>query len=56
VAHAGLIDVAKLKGAAAHDYKPKLAGLGAGVAGRNGHLAGGGETAPPPLSAVRTRL
>jgi len=47
VAHVGLIDVEKLK----HDYMASgaatLAGLEPGVAGRNGHLAGGGKTDPP---------
>jgi hypothetical protein len=45
VAHVGLIEVARLR----HDYKTNLAGFGPGVAGQNGHLAGGGETPPPPV-------
>jgi DNA primase catalytic core len=45
VAHVGLIEVAQLR----HDYKTNLAGFGAGVAGQNGHLAGGDETPPPPV-------
>ena len=44
VAHIGLIDVDELR----HDYKTNLTGFTPGVAGQNGHLAGGGETAPPP--------
>jgi hypothetical protein len=48
VAHVGLIDIEKLK----HEYKEAsgaatLAGLETGVAGQNGHLAGGGKTDPP---------
>ena len=42
VAHVGLIDVAQLR--------RNLTGLGAGVAGQNGHLAGGDEMPPPPVS------
>jgi len=44
VAHIGLIDTAKLR----RDYKTNLTGLGAGVAGQNGHLTGGDGTPPPP--------
>jgi hypothetical protein len=51
VAHIGLIDTAKLR----HDYKTNLAGFEAGVAGQNGHLAGGGETPPPPVSTNADR-
>jgi len=47
VAHVGLIDVEQLR----HGYNSKLAGFGTGVAGLNGHLAGGGETPPPPVCA-----
>jgi len=47
VAHVGLIDVEQLR----HGYNSKLAGFGTGVAGSNGHLAGGGETPPPPVPA-----
>jgi len=45
VAHVGLIDTAQLR----HDYKTNLTGFCRGVAGQNGHLAGGGETPPPPV-------
>ena len=48
VAHVGLIDIAKLR----HDYKTNLTGFSRGVAGQNGHLAGGGETPPPPENAT----
>jgi hypothetical protein len=48
VAHVGLIDVKAL----AHDYKTNLAGFTEGVAGQNGHLAGGGETGPPPFAPL----
>jgi len=48
VAHVGLIDVKVL----AHGYKTNLAGFEAGVAGQNGHLAGGGKTGPPPLAPL----
>jgi len=51
VAHVGLLDVGKLS----HGYTANLAGFGAGVAGRNGHLAGGGETPPPPVPANADR-
>jgi hypothetical protein len=51
VAHIGLIDAASLRTATArHDYKTNLTGFCRGVAGQNGHLAGGGETPPPPVS------
>ena len=52
VAHVGLLAVESLR---AHDYKTNLAGFGAGVAGRNGHLAGGGKTPPPPVCANADR-
>ena len=42
VAHVGLIEIAQLR--------RNLTGLGAGVAGQNGHLAGGDEMPPPPVS------
>jgi len=45
-AHIGLIDVEQLKLA----YNGRVAGLEPGVAGQNGHLAGDGETVPPPAS------
>jgi DNA primase len=55
VAHIGLIDVEKLR----HGYNNKvasgaanLAGLNRGVAGLNGHLAGGGAMAPPAENAT----
>jgi hypothetical protein len=35
-----------------HAYRTNLAGLSPGVAGQNGHLAGGGTTAPPPATAL----
>jgi len=47
VAHVGLLDVAKLS----HHYTANLAGFAPGVAGRNGHLAGGDGTPPPPVCA-----
>jgi DNA primase len=57
VAHVGLIDVEML--ARGHHYKTQVAGSAAtlagfdrGVAGQNGHLAGGGKTAPPPASTL----
>jgi hypothetical protein len=51
VAHIGLIDVQTLRQAAkAHDYKTNLTGFRGGVAGQNGHLTGGDETPPPPVS------
>jgi hypothetical protein len=59
VAHIGLIDTAKLR----RDYETKLAGGAAnlagfspGVAGQNGHLAGGGETPPPAENATPALL
>lgn len=51
VAHVGLLDVAKLS----HGYTANLAGFRAGVAGRNGHLTGGGGTPPPPVPANADR-
>jgi len=53
VAHIGLIDVETLRRAGNDRAQngrgaPPLAGLGPGVAGRNGGVAGGGETRPPP--------
>ena len=51
VAHIGLIEVAKLR----HDYKTNLTGFCRGVAGQNGHLAGGDETPPPPVLANADR-
>ncbi len=41
VAHVGLLEVGQLR--------RNLAGFSRGVAGQNGHLAGGGETPPPPV-------
>jgi DNA primase catalytic core len=56
VAHIGLIDAASLRTATArHDYKTNLTGFRGGVAGQNGHLAGGGETPPPPVLASADR-
>ena len=52
VAHIGLIDTAKLR----HDYKTNLTGLGAGVAGQNGHLTGGDATPPPPENRTPASL
>lgn len=43
VAHVGLLEVGQLR--------RNLAGLKPGVAGQNGHLAGGGEAAPSPVLA-----
>jgi len=54
VAHVGLIEVAKLRQAVPashHAYKTNLTGFIPGVAGQNGHLAGGDETPPPPVSS-----
>jgi len=51
IAHIGLIDVTRLSSTATHDYESNLAGFGPGVAGQNGHLAGGGQTGPPPVCA-----
>jgi DNA primase len=42
IAHVGLIEVEQLR--------RNLAGFGNGVAGQNGHLTGGDETPPPPVS------
>ncbi len=47
-AHIGLIDIAKLR----HDYETRLAAFAGGVAGQNGHLAGGDATPPPPKNAT----
>ncbi len=47
VAHVGLISVEHLS----LEYNRKVTGLEAGVAGANGHMAGGGKTGPPPPSA-----
>jgi DNA primase catalytic core len=54
-AHIGLIDVEKLR----RNYEDKMAAESAnltafsrGVAGQNGHLAGGGQTPPPPQNAM----
>ena len=47
IAHVGLIDVTALR----HQYDRPVTGSEAGVAGSNGHLAGGGKTGPPPSSA-----
>jgi len=52
VAHIGLIDTAKLR----HDYETNLTGFGRGVAGQNGHLAGGGEMPPPAENATPALL
>ncbi len=52
VAHVGLLAVESLR---THDYKTNLAGFGAGVAGRNGHLTGGDGTPPPPVPANADR-
>lgn len=43
VAHVGLIGVERLR----HEYAGGVAGSEVGVAGRNGHLAGGGQAGPP---------
>ena len=51
VAHVGLIEIAKLR----HDCKTNLAGFIPGVAGRNGHLTGGGETPPPPVAPMAAK-
>ena len=47
VAHVGLIEVESLRTAT---ITAKPDGFFGGVAGRNGHLAGGGETPPPPFA------
>ena len=52
VAHVGLLDVGTLR---AHDYKTNLTGFAGRVAGQNRHLAGGGETPPPPVCANADR-
>jgi hypothetical protein len=57
VAHIGLIDVETLRRAGngrAQNGRgaPPLAGLGAGVAGQNGGVAGGGETALPRVKCA----
>jgi hypothetical protein len=49
VAHIGLIDVEELR--KKYNYPAGVAGLGSGVAGQNGPVAGGGETLPPPQKA-----
>jgi len=46
VAHIGLLDVAELRKKCGYDGK--VAGLGPGVAGQKGEVAGGGQTPPPP--------
>ncbi len=48
VAHIGLIEVAKLR----HDYKTNLTVFSEGVADGNRQVLAGGETAPPPLTAL----
>jgi len=48
VAHVGLIHLDELRQKCG--YADKLAGNPRGVAGSNGHLAGGGKTAPPGLT------
>jgi hypothetical protein len=48
VAHIGLIDTAKLR----HDYETNLAGLSAGVSGKNGRVSGGVEIAPLPVAPL----
>ena len=50
VAHIGLIDTESLRAAT------NLAGFSPGVAGQNGHLAGGGEMPPPPENATPALL
>ena len=52
VAHIGLIEIAKLR----HDYETNLTGFCRGVAGQNGHLAGGDETPPPPVNPLAAML
>jgi DNA primase len=47
VAHIGLIQVDDLR--QKYGCLPNLAGFTGGVAGQNGHLAGGGESGPPGL-------
>jgi len=48
VAHVGLIEIAKLRRKMAGGAAT-LTGFDRGVAGQNGHLAGGDETPPPPV-------
>jgi hypothetical protein len=48
VAHIRLIDVEELRRKCG--YKTNLTGFRPGVAGRNGHLTGGGQIDPPPSS------
>jgi hypothetical protein len=50
VAHVGLINLDELRQKC--NYAANLAGLKAGVAGQNGHIAGGGESAPPGVTAL----
>lgn len=50
VAHIRLIDVAELQRKC--DYKTNLTGFEPGVAGRNGHLPGGDQTGPTPVSPL----
>ena len=57
VANIGLIDTAKLR----HDYKlaggaATLTGFIPGVAGRNGHLTGGGKKPPPPITPLAIKV
>jgi len=52
VAHIGLIEIAKLR----HDYKTNLTGFANGVAGQNGHLAGGDAMPPPPKNGTSALL
>jgi hypothetical protein len=50
VAHVGLIGVERLR----HGYAGGVAGSEVGVAGRNGHLAGGGKADPPASTTSDT--
>jgi hypothetical protein len=52
VAHVGLIDVKSLR---SHDYNSGVTGFERGVAGLNGGVTGGGQTAPPPLETLQER-
>jgi DNA primase len=52
IAPIGLIPVEELR--QKYHYIPNLAGLEVGVAGPNGHLAGGGESGPPSLKHSRS--
>jgi hypothetical protein len=52
VAHVGLIDTVKLR----HDYETNQADFSRGVAGQNGHLAGGGGTPPPAENGTPASL